>query len=86
MRSKYLWKFKFFWDDVKNAKNDANISKFWGFYCFFTIFGFLKKFIKNMGKKLGSNMYHARLTFAFQSNDTWNALCILAKCACNINR
>jgi len=43
---------------------------FWGFYCFFAIFDFLKKFIKNMGKKLGGNMYHARLTFAFQSNDT----------------
>ena len=28
---------------------------FWGFHCFFSIFGFFFKFIKNMGKKLGSN-------------------------------
>jgi hypothetical protein len=24
-RSKCLWKFKFFWDDAKNAKNDTNV-------------------------------------------------------------
>jgi hypothetical protein len=28
---------------------------FWGFHFFFTIFGFLWKFIKNMGQKLGIN-------------------------------
>jgi len=37
-------------DDVEKAKNDANIFKniFLNFCCFFTIFGFFKKFIKNM--------------------------------------
>ena len=28
---------------------------FWGFHCFFAIFGFFWKFIKKQGKKLGSN-------------------------------
>jgi hypothetical protein len=67
MRSKYLWKFKFFWDDIENAKNDANISKciFWGFHCFFAIFGFFCKFIKNMGKKLDSNNIYKK----FQLNN-----------------
>jgi hypothetical protein len=52
---------KYFWDDVENAKNDANISKmhFLGFSMFFfSIFGFFWKFIKNMDKKLGSNKDH----------------------------
>jgi hypothetical protein len=26
-RSKDLWKFKFFWDNAENAKNDENILK-----------------------------------------------------------
>jgi len=57
MRSKCLWKFKFFWDDAKNAKNDANVLKkvFFGFSMFFAIFGFFLKIYQNMGQKLGSN-------------------------------
>jgi len=45
---KNLWKFKFFWDDAENAKNDANILKtyFFGFSLFFAIFGFSENFIK----------------------------------------
>ena len=56
-RSKYLWKFKFFWDDAENAKNDANIFKnifFWIFNVFRYFWIFLKIY-QNMGKKLGSN-------------------------------
>ena len=51
MRSKNLWKFKFFWDD---AKNDTNILKnifFW----IFIVFQFFMKIYQNMGQKLGSN-------------------------------
>jgi hypothetical protein len=51
------WKFKFFWDDAKNAKNDANVLKmyFLDFQCFFTIFWIFLKIYQNMGQKLGSN-------------------------------
>ena len=58
MRSKYLWKFKFFWDDVKNTKNDANVLKtyFFGFSMFFRYFWIFLKIYQNMGQKLGSNM------------------------------
>ena len=47
----------FFWDDAKNAKNDANVLKmyFFGFSMFFAIFGFFLKIYQNMGQKLGSN-------------------------------
>ena len=58
MRSKYLWKFNFFWDSVENAKNDANISKiyFLGFSLFFfAIFWFFLKIYQNIGQKLDSN-------------------------------
>jgi hypothetical protein len=57
MRSKDLWKFKFFWDDAENAKNDANILKnvFLGFSLFFTFIGFFEIFIKKVGQKLGNN-------------------------------
>ena len=53
MRSQDLWKFKFFWDDDENAKNNANILKkhiFFGFLLFFVIFGFFKNFIKTWVK------------------------------------
>jgi len=55
MRSKYLWKFKFFWDDVENAKNDANISKMQilGFSLFFAFFWFFLKFYQKYGLKIG---------------------------------
>jgi hypothetical protein len=58
MRSKYLWKFKIFWDDVKNTKNDANVLKtyFFGFSMFFRYFWIFLKIYQNMGQKLGSNM------------------------------
>jgi hypothetical protein len=53
MRSKDIWKFKLFWDDTKNAKNNANILKKHIFLDFFL------KIYQNMGKKLGSNKeYH----------------------------
>ena len=52
-----LWKFKFFWDDAKNAKNDANVLKmyFFGFSMFFCYFWIFLKIYQNMGQKLGSN-------------------------------
>jgi hypothetical protein len=58
MRLKDLWKFKFFWNDVENAKNDTNISKMYFFWVFvvFCYFYFLKFFYQNMGQKLGSNI------------------------------
>jgi len=48
------WKFKFFWDDAKNAKNDANVLKmyFLDFQCFFAIFGFSENLSKH-GSKIG---------------------------------
>jgi len=57
---KDLWKFKFFLDDAKNAKNDANILKtyFFGFSLFFTIFGFSENFIKKIGQNLGNNIVY----------------------------
>jgi hypothetical protein len=51
MRSKNLWQFKFFWDDAKNAKNDANILKnIFFFRCFSLFFDFFWKFIKTWVK------------------------------------
>jgi hypothetical protein len=77
MRSKYLWKFKFFWDDVENAKNDANILKktyLFGFSLFFVIFGFFKNFIKKMGKKLGSNIGNDCTNCVVVIRHFWNDL------------
>jgi len=53
--NKYLWKFKFSWDDVENAKNDTNISKmyFLGFSLFFAIFGFFLKNYQKHGSRIG---------------------------------
>ena len=56
-RSKYLWKFKFFWDDAKNAKKRCKCIKnvfFWIFNVFRYFWIFLKIY-QNMGQKLGSN-------------------------------
>ena len=52
MRSKDIWKFKLFWDDTKNAKNNANILKKHIFLDFFL------KIYQNMGQKLGSNSFY----------------------------
>jgi hypothetical protein len=55
MRAKDLWKFKFFWDDAENAKNDANILKkhiFW-IFIIFHYFWIFQKFYKKSGLKIG---------------------------------
>ena len=49
-RLKDLWKFKFFWDNAENAKNDANILKhiFW-IFIIFRYFWIFQKFYQKLG-------------------------------------